>query len=358
MKKRVLVVLSPGFAANDADSTCLPAQQSLLRCLNRLYPFLTIRIIAFQYPHHSVPYLWNGNTVLPLNGKNRGGWRRWITWLKASRVLLGLHRRENITGILSFWLGECALTGYHAARLLRVPHITWVLGQDAKAGNRYAKRLPLEKMMLAAVSDSIAERMRCVYGLKTIPVLHNAIDDVLFPANSFADRPVHIIGVGSLIPLKQYDVFIDIIARTAASIKGLRVVLCGKGPEQARLQQLVSEKKLEHIFRFEGEKKHAEVIALLQQSRVLLHTSSYEGLSGACLEALAAGAHVISFTGENNIPVPQWHIKTDKEGMVQQLLCLLEDPSTRYEPVIPFRMEETAKQLMHLFTQQTDGNLI
>jgi hypothetical protein len=35
----VLVILSPGFAANEADTTCLTSQQNLVKSLNKIYPY-------------------------------------------------------------------------------------------------------------------------------------------------------------------------------------------------------------------------------------------------------------------------------------------------------------------------------
>ena len=48
--KNTLIILSPGFAANEEDTTCLPPQQVFVKALNRNFPSLQIIILAFQYP--------------------------------------------------------------------------------------------------------------------------------------------------------------------------------------------------------------------------------------------------------------------------------------------------------------------
>lgn len=352
VRKETVVIFSPGFASSESDSTCLPAQQALVRCLNRLYPDLTIRIIAFQYPYQTDPYSWYGNQVIPLNGQSRGKWKRLGTWFRALRVFYRLHKKKPVAYLLSFWLGECAFTAHFVSKLLRIPHISWVLGQDGKAGNRYARLLPLHKMNLAAISWSAAERMQELYGIRKIAVLPNAIDPAAWPQGNNAARKIDVVGVGSLTALKQYDVFITIISIIANHVPGLRVMICGKGPEQTRLEQMIRDKGLNSIIQLGGELPHDEIIKLLQQSRILLHTSSYEGLSGACLEALAAGAHVLSFTGEKNRITPHWHFAEDEQGMADVLTGLLQDPLLDHEPCIPFRMEDTAEALMRLFREE------
>ena len=75
----VLVILSPGFPENEADTTCLPAQQDLVRLLRQIRPSLELVIIAFQYPFTGKSYQWNGVPVIPLNGRNRGKLYRLLT---------------------------------------------------------------------------------------------------------------------------------------------------------------------------------------------------------------------------------------------------------------------------------------
>ena len=54
----------------------------------------------------------------------------------------------------------------------------------------------------------------------------------------------------------------------------------------------------------------------MQRTKIFLHTSSYEGFSGACLEALYAGAHVISFCEPMKQKIDHWHIVKDEKEML------------------------------------------
>jgi hypothetical protein len=87
----------------------------------------------------------------------------------------------------------------------------------------------------------------------------------------------------------------------------------------------------------------------MQQCRVFLHTSSYEGLGVVCLEALYAGAQVISFCKPMNTDIPGWHIVNTKEEMAAKAIELLQHKTRNHDAVIPYSMEDAAKKIMRLF---------
>ena len=70
--KPVFVILTPGFAANEADTTCLPFLQILVKAINKNFSSIKIIILCFQYPFSANEYLWNDNKVISLGGKNKG----------------------------------------------------------------------------------------------------------------------------------------------------------------------------------------------------------------------------------------------------------------------------------------------
>jgi len=98
-----------------------------------------------------------------------------------------------------------------------------------------------------------------------------------------------------------------------------------------------------------GERKHIEVLQLMLQSKIFLHTSSYEGFSTVCLEALYAGAHVISFIQAMHHLIDHWHIVASKDEMVNKILHLINDPLTDHSPVLAYSIDDSAKEIMNLF---------
>jgi len=332
-ERKTLLILTPGFPANEADTTCLPAQQLFVQNLQESFPGINIIVLSFHYPYERSTYVWKQVKVISFNGRNRGKWHRLMLWHKVWRTIKAIKREQDVMGIFSFWCTECALIGQQ----FRLPHFIWILGQDAKKGNSYVKRIKPKASQLVAMSDFLAETFELNHGIRPQHVIPNGIDARWYEEHGLP-RTIDVLGVGSLIKLKQYDLFIELVA----SIPGVRAVICGKGPEEERLRQQG------HVA-LVGELPHAEVLKLMQQSKIFLHTSNYEGFSTVCLEALYAGAHVISFCDPVSTQIPHWHIVNTKEEMLQKLKELL-GKELDHTPVAPYTMKDTAMAVMKLFS--------
>src|SRR5580658_9226011 len=113
---KILVILSPGFAANEGDSTCLPPQQLLVKALNRNYPGLQVVILALEYPFSRTPYMWHDNLVVPFNAWNKARVIKLAALASIWRTLNKLRRENDIVGLFSFWCSECALIGTYFGR--------------------------------------------------------------------------------------------------------------------------------------------------------------------------------------------------------------------------------------------------
>jgi glycosyltransferase involved in cell wall biosynthesis len=348
--KKALVILSPGFPTNEKDSTCLPAQQAFIQSLNTLFPHTKIIILAFQYPFTGSQYTWHGNTVIPLDGRNRNKPYRWLVWFKARRQLEKIYKNEEVIGVLSFWLDECAMAGHRFSNRKKLPHFIWILGQDAKPGNPFVNKISPKSDSLIAMSDFLARIFYDNYGIRPGHVITNGIDPSRYQPNQ-KTRDIDIIGVGSLIPLKRYDLFIEIIKSLQLSLPGIKVLICGKGDEQENLEKLIQENRLDYMIQLTGEKTHDEILELMQRSKLMLHTSSYEGFSGACLEALYAGTHVISFFSPQDGWIRHWHIVNHSQAMTDTALALLHSDTLDHSPVLPYDMKDTATAVMKLFTR-------
>src|SRR5688572_18695721 len=107
-KKKTLVVLTPGFPSSESDTTCLPMQQHFIRSVKALHPALNIVVLSFQYPYFKKTYCWHTIKVISYSGKNKGGIARLLLRRNLYNTLRGIHTDSWISGILSFWCGECA----------------------------------------------------------------------------------------------------------------------------------------------------------------------------------------------------------------------------------------------------------
>ena len=96
-----MVILTPGFAADEQDTTAIPALQLYTRFLQTHNNDLNIRIVAFQYPFKSGSYTWNGLPVYSAGGRNRK-LTRIFTWIKVLAHLRRLHKKEGF-GLHSYY---------------------------------------------------------------------------------------------------------------------------------------------------------------------------------------------------------------------------------------------------------------
>ena len=345
---KTLVILSPGFPKDEADTTCLPAHQIFIRALNKNFPSLKIVILSFQYPFSTSAYNWYGNRVIPFNGMKKRVIAKLFLWRHLRSTLNKLRSENNIVGLLSFWCGECALIGKYFGKRNNLKHFSWVTGQDAKKGNKYIPLIRPQSHELIAMSDFLSKEFHKNYAVQPEHIIPNGIDTSLFQGK-VTGRDITILGVGSLIPLKQYDVFINTVKEITRELPDTNAMLCGKGPQQMQLQKLIVHHKLQKNILLTGEKPHAEALRLMQRTKIFLHTSNYEGFSTVCLEALYAGCHVISFMKPMQHDIDHWHIVQTAGEMITRAIRILKDPATVYTAVLPYTMDDSARAIMQLF---------
>jgi len=347
-KLKALVILTPGFPANGNDTTCVPPMQIFVKALKQHNPQLHVIVVTFQYPYTTWRYNWYGVDVIPHGGKGRGQLFRLVTWRRVWKTLKKLHNTYELAGLLSFWIGECAYIGDHFAKKYSLPHYIWLLGQDAKADNEYVHRIKPAKESLIAISDFLANEFRINYGILPAHTITTGIDTSLFNAAS-VDRDIDIMGAGSLIPLKQYNLFINVVKNLTAQFPDIKVVICGKGPEMENLKKQISRLKLENNIRLMGEVQHPEVLAMMQRSKVFLHTSSYEGYSTVLSEALYAGCHVVSLVKGMNTRPAQHHVPDNAEHLPEIIKDLLKNQNLVHEPVLVYPLNTVTARVAALF---------
>lgn len=348
-KTKTLVILTPGFPKDESDTTCLPMLQSFIRTLNKKFSRLNIIILAFQYPYFKKAYQWYGNTVISFDGRNRGGLIKLFLFRKWNAAIKKIHKTNKIHGLLSFWYAECALTGKRFADRNGVRHYCWMWGQDAKKGNKYVPFTLLKADELIAFSDSLQSEFEKNYGIRPLHVVTPGIDLKEFAFNN-AKKDIDIIAAGSLIPLKQYDIFIQVIAEIKNRIPFINAVLIGEGPEKIKLQKLIVSLGLESNVTLTGELPHPDVLQWMQRGKIFMHPSSYEGFGIVCIEALCAGASVVSFVKPMQTEIPHWYVVANKEEMIQKAVEILKDPNAEFRSVVPYTIEQSVQKMSQLFS--------
>jgi len=341
--KEILAILIPGFPGSEDDTICLPAQQSFVYHLQQSMPQVNVVVLTFHYPYHHQPYKWKGIQVIPFSGKNKGGIAGYLMRRKIDSVLKQFHHKHKIKAVLSFWYGECAYVGQVFSKKTGVPHYCWIRGQDAREDNHYPGKLRMRPDQLIGLSDFLQDEFEKNHGVRPQWMIPQGIDPKNFAAYD-QERNIELLAVGSLIPLKRLEIFIDVVAEVKKQFPLVRSVIIGKGAERERLEKLAEEKGSKENIQFVGELSYPEVIHYMQRSKILLHPSSYEGFSGVCLEALAAGARVISFCRAMKENVEGWNIVGNTEEMIAKAIEVLFKNGT-FKSVFPFRIESSITEI-------------
>jgi glycosyltransferase involved in cell wall biosynthesis len=345
---KTLVILIPGFPKDLDDTTCLPAQQIFVRKLKELNPDLNIVVLSFQYPYHTQPYRLFGVEVIPFSIRTKKGIAKWFMRQKIWKALNQVRDQNDLIGILSFWCSECAAVGKRFAHLNNLRHFCWVMGQDARESNRYVSKIKPEPAELIALSDSLQNEFERNHNVRPSHVIPAGIDTRLFSLTQ-VNRDIDLLAAGSLIPLKQFDIFLTLIATSLKQNPHLKAALIGEGPEKRRLQQRANELGIAPNIIFTGELPHHETLKWMQRANIFIHPSSYEGFSGVCLEALHAGCQVISFCKAMNTPIDHWHIVTYENEMNNKTRELLDEKSLSHHCVTPYTIEGTVRKILGLY---------
>ena len=356
-KQKTLIILTPGFPKDESDTTCIPARQILVKALHAVNPHITIIIIAFQYPFVKSKYKWHGVNVISFNGRNKGKLNKLIVWKNVWSTLIKIKKDHDIIGILNFWLGECALIGKFFAKKYKLKQYTWILGQDAKKENKYFPFINPKCNELIALSDFIAEEFFINYCVKPKLIIPVGIDITMF-GSGFQQRDIDIMGAGSFIPLKQYDVFIEIIKELVIYFPDIKVVICGDGPEWGKLFSLINKYNLQNNISLPGKLLHHQVLLLMQRSKIFLHTSSFEGFGTVYAEALYAGTHVIGFTKPMEKLFDHFTLVKNKKEMKNKIIGLLNNKQLNYDKVLMYPVENIAKEILNLFTANRGTDIL
>ncbi len=339
-----IVFLTPGFAQNEQDTTTIPALQEYIRALKKENVELNITIITFQYPFTNEKYYWNNCRVIPLNGKNKRIEKIKI-WVKAYQILKKIHKENPISIVHSFWLGECAFVTNLFSKKYNIKHICTLMGQDVKPKNLFLKLLPLHKMNLVCVSQNQQHYLE-KYAVKS-KLIYWGINKTAFPDST--NKTIDIIGVGSLIPLKKFDLFIDIIYELNKNIK-LKVLLIGDGIEKEKLRKKITKLKLENTITLTGLLDYKITLGKISKAKVLLHTSDFESFGMIFPEALESKTKIVSKNVGCVFSTENWLVGETKEEMI--LACKKALQTSFYEHnTNPFIVENTIKDYLKLYNE-------
>ena len=147
----------------------------------------------------------------------------------------------------------------------------------------------------------------------------------------FGDTGVPVIlSAGRLVPLKDHATLLRAFARVVSS-QPARLVILGKGPERGNLLRLTEELGIAEHVDLPGFRVNP--FAYMARSRLLAHSSRYEGFPNVLVQAMACGTPVVSTDCEHGpreiLEDGKWGRLVpvgDSEAMAEAIMETLRDP--------------------------------
>jgi glycosyltransferase involved in cell wall biosynthesis len=134
--------------------------------------------------------------------------------------------------------------------------------------------------------------------IETVPL---CVDLQAIAAIAPAEIESDIIYVGRLLDHKGVDLLVEAVAMMKEDRPGVRLLIVGGGPEEAKIMRLIRDLGVDDNVRLLGKVDNDDLpYALMKSSKVLALPSIREGFGLVALEALAAGIPVVTTSDENN----------------------------------------------------------
>lgn len=339
-----VILITPGFTANETDHNCLPTLQLYAQELQE--QGRQVHIIALDYPFSAQPYTWHGIPVYPCGGRNR----RWLKPRTVMRALnIGHDLLDRFPGAVlhSFWLSWPCAVAERLARRRGVRHFTTLMGQDVLPANKkWFRYLRPERCGQFVVLSEFHQQVLLQNSRFEAPhIIPWGVADREIPARLSRKRPLDILGAGSLIPLKNWDKWLHTIALIKKARPEIKAVIVGGGADMKRLQRLAQTLDLEQNVLFRGELSRPQVLEIMQQSKVFLHTSNFESQGYVLMEAAMCGCRLVS------TPVgiaPQLCPCADEPEALSHL-AVSALPHSIFQSDVPLKMSDTVKAYLQLY---------
>ena len=170
--------------------------------------------------------------------------------------------------------------------------------------NYFEKRLILKllqqhKVTFVGISEHTVEYMNKVLPKHAqIVKLLNAIDTQRFHAAPESPRSNELTMIGSLVPKKNQQLAIHVVADLIKRGIPIQLNLLGEGSEREKLEEVTQQLNLAEYIFFQGNVDDPE--RFLKNSVLYIHTARYEPFGLVILEAMAAGLPVVCTDGGGN----------------------------------------------------------
>lgn len=282
-----LVIITPVFAVNDEDTINLPFLQ--LFCEQIQSDKVKLTLISEKYPN-SPNYNWKGIPVYTLKRKTPRLFYKFLRKRRLLKALETINRDTKIDVIHNMWFNILGEISEEFALSNQIKHIITLCGQDVLPNNKILERITKYSGQLVCPSLFHKLKLNERYSIDT-KIIGWGIEEI---QTMSIERPIDLIQCGWINSVKNNKLFIQLVSELYNKGKISRVVICGGGPMYRQLLAEIKERRLETIIELKNSIDRSEVLSLMNQSKLLIHTSQFESFGLVLAEAISCNCIVIS----------------------------------------------------------------
>lgn len=249
--------------------------------------------------------------------------------------------------------------------LVGIEHWSGLTGDTLSVAQHYRGDIGYPRTdKLLAVSESLKSHIYRHFGKESI-VVYDMLGEEFVSSDlkkKEKAQPFRYIAVGSLLPIKGYDLLIKAFARSKLSNAGCTLSIIGGGSEFKNLEKIITSQNLLGKVFLLGRKTKHDIIEMLSNCHVYVLSSHAETFGVACIEALSQGLPAIAtkcggpeefINADNGILVPTEDVNALSEAMIDiynnysqyNCVALAEECKRRFAPQV------IAEQLTRIFEE-------
>jgi len=227
-----------------------------------------------------IPFKWKGSFTEKL-----AGWRRYL-----------LSAKPEVVHSYTFFTNFLAWYGCRGTRAIPIGSVrSGFFRGRRKVGQpigMLSARFPRTQLFNSRTALDEADRALPPFRPKFRYLVRNGLDLSLFDPAPPDFTDIHLVGIGGLIGLKQWDLVIRAAHLLVKKGTNLRVTIAGEGPERPALERLISDLGMGERVKLNGYTE--DIPALIKSATILVHPSNMEGCPNAVMEAMAGGRAVVA----------------------------------------------------------------
>lgn len=302
--------ITTGFSKDETDHGGAASIHNLARGIS-LNGAAELVIFSLYYPVNKPEYnFYKAKVYSFAQSEKISKFEKIKLWKRCRRKFEEEHMKNKFDIIHSIWAGE---SGYIASRLckkLLIPFIAHICGgelaeiREIEYGSRlkfwqktFVNIALVRASKIVAGSEYIIEKISTYYGKniqnKVLKIPFGVDEKLFFPAARINDSFPVLITLGSVVPVKAYNIMLKALTIVKQKFPDVLLVICGRD-DRGKLRKTVKELSLESSVEIKGFIDYNKIPDELNRADIFVLSSLYESQNMSLIEVAFCGLPVVS----------------------------------------------------------------